>query len=251
MSGNESHHRFRNRILRRFSQDDFRALEPFLSPVELPLRTQLEIRNKPIEFVYFLESGIASVVAGERSQNTEVGLIGREGVTGSALVLGADQSPHETFMQAAGRAYRIRAEDLRGAIATNRSIEQMLLRYSQALMVQTASTALCNARHKLEERLARWLLMAADRNGGHELNLTHEFLAVMLAVQRPGVTIGLKALVDRGLIVLARRHITIVDRKGLEQTTNGAYGVPEAEYRRLFPKSLACQAQLQPVRIKS
>lgn len=236
MSAKDGHPHFRNRILRRLAKEDFLALEPFLTPVDLPLRTQLETRHKPIEFVYFLESGIASVVAGGRSQNTEVGLIGREGVTGTALVLGADQSPHDTFMQVGGRGHRIRADDLRRILATHRFIEQTFLRYSQTLMVQTASTALCNARHKLEERLARWLLMAADRHDSHELNLTHEFLAVMLAVQRPGVTIGLKALVDRSLIALARRHITILDRKGLEQTAGGSYGVPEVEYRRLFPK---------------
>lgn len=236
MSAKDGHHHVRNRILRRMAKDEILALEPFLTLIDLPLRTPLETRNKPIEFVYFLESGIASVVAGVRSQNAEVGLIGREGVTGMAWLLGAEQSPHETFMQVGGRGYRIRVEDLSRVTAAHRAVEQMLLRYSQVLMVQTASTALCNARHKLEERLARWLLMAADRHDSNELTLTHEFLAVMLAVQRPGVTIGLKALVDRGLIALARRHITILDRKGLEQTTAGAYGVAETEYRRLFPR---------------
>jgi CRP-like cAMP-binding protein len=109
-----------------------------------------------------------------------------------------------------------------------------MLRYGHAFVVQTGHTAMANGRSKVEERLARWLVMAHDRLDGDELPLTHEFLAIMLGVRRPGVTVALNLLEKDGLIDANRGVISIIDRKGLEEKSNGAYGVPEAEFRRLF-----------------
>lgn len=217
-----------NRILSRLSAADLSLLEPHLQAVDLPLRKQLVARNKRVEKVYFMESGFASVVAnGDR--NIEVGIIGREGMTGLSVVLGSnDRAAHETYIQSAGNGLRIAAGDLRTAIGASVALHHVLLRYAHAFMVQATQTALANGRSKIEERLARWLLMAADRVEG-ELKLTHEFLAIMLGVRRSGVTTALQGLEHAGLIAHRRGAITILDREGLEESANGAYFPPGNE----------------------
>jgi CRP-like cAMP-binding protein len=224
-----------NRILSRLSAADATLLEPFLTGVDLPLRKQLEASRRPIEHVYFPESGIASVVAdGDGSRSIEVGLVGREGMTGLAIVMGTDRSPHRTYIQCAGRGLRISADRLREAMQKRPTLHQRLLLYGHAFLMQTGYTAVANGRSKLEERLARWILMAHDRVDGDTLPLTHEFLSVMLGVRRPGVTVALNLLEGMGVIQAGRGIISVVDRKGLEQLSNGAYGAPEAEFNRLF-----------------
>jgi CRP-like cAMP-binding protein len=215
-----------NHILSRLSRADYRLLEPHLEAIDLPVRWQLEERNKRVEHVYFPESGFASVVAnGER--NIEVGIIGREGMSGLSVVLGSDDRPaNETFIQSAGNGQRIAAGELRKAIGASVSLHQVMLRYAHTFLVQTSQTALANGRSKIEERLARWLLMAADRVEG-ELALTHEFLAIMLGVRRSGVTTALQELERTALIAHRRGFVTILDRKGLEEQSNGTYTPPK------------------------
>jgi CRP-like cAMP-binding protein len=219
-----------NRILSCLSREDFGLLEPHLEVTDLPFRECLENRSKRIDHVYFIESGLASVVAnGAGDQGMEVGLIGREGMTGLAVVMAADRTPHETFMQLEGGGRRIGADDLRQAMARSATLHRSFLRYGHAFTLQIARTAIANGRSKIEERLARWLLMAHDRIDGDELALTHEFLAQMLGVRRPGVTIALNQLETHGLIQTNRGVISIVDRKGLEASSNGAYKPPGTE----------------------
>jgi CRP-like cAMP-binding protein len=226
---------FSNRLLRASTAADLAVLARLLTPVELPLREELERPNRPIKHIFFLESGVASVVArGSHKKKLEVGIIGREGVTGLMVVLGNDRSPHQTFMQIAGNGHRMTSEDLREAMDESPSLREMMLRYAQSFLIQTTHTALSNGSARLEERLARWLLMAHDRVDGDELPLIHDFLALMLGVQRPGVTVALHSLEKQGLIATARGCITVIDRKGLEEAANASYGVPEAEYRRLI-----------------
>jgi len=209
-------------------------LEPHLEGVDLPLRKQLETGKKRIEHVYFIEHGFASVVGDGHGRSIGVGLIGREGMTGLAVVMGTDRSPHGTFIRAAGDGQRITAANLRLAMAQSPNLHRSFLHYGHAFLIQTAQTAVTNGRSKIEQRLARWLLMAQDRIDGDKVPLTHELLATMLGVRRPGVTDGLNHLEDDGLILARRGVISIVDRQGLERRSNGAYGVPEAEFRRLF-----------------
>ncbi|HJT15137.1 MAG TPA: Crp/Fnr family transcriptional regulator [Dongiaceae bacterium] len=224
-----------NRILSRLSAEDFALLEPHLTAVDLPLRRQLEVSRRPIEHVYFPDSGIVSVVAnGDKKRNIEVGLIGREGMTGLAVVMGTDRSPHQTFVQSAGQGRRIPSDDLREAIHQSRPLHQKFLLYAHAFLLQTGYTAMANGRSKIEERLARWILMAHDRTDGDTLALTHEFLSIMLGVRRPGVTHAVNLLERIGLIHASRGTITVVDREGLEESSNGAYGTPESEFNRLF-----------------
>jgi CRP-like cAMP-binding protein len=148
--------------------------------------------------------------------------------------MGTDRSPHQTYVQSAGRGWKIKADDLREAMSKSTSLLQRFLLYAHAFLLQTGYTAMANGRGKIEERLARWILMAHDRVDGATLLLTHEFLSVMLGVRRPGVTHALNLLERIGLIHASRGTITVVDREGLEESSNGAYGTPESEFNRLF-----------------
>ncbi len=224
-----------NRLLASLSARDFALLKPNLKSVTLGLRKQLEKPNKRIEAAFFPESGFASVVAVQSSgKQVEIGLIGREGMTGLPIVLGNHRSPHATYIQAAGKGLCIPEAELRKATRASQSLRDSLLKYVQAFGVQTTHTAINNAQSKMDVRLARWLLMAHDRIGSDTISLTHEFLSLMLAVRRAGVTDALNALRKQGLITYLRSRITICDRKGLERAAGEAYGLPEAEYRRLI-----------------
>jgi len=213
-----------NRILSNLVRADFALLTPHLAPVDLPLRTALETSNGRIDTIYFLDRGFASVVAnGSGERAIEVGIIGREGMTGLPVVLGHDRATHETYMQAAGAGWTIGAANLREAIGHSVQLHRALLRCAHAFLMQTTQTALANGRSKNEERLARWLLMADDRMDGGELPLTHKLLSIMLGGQRPAVTLAVQALERKRLISARRGFITILDRKGLVKFSNGAY----------------------------
>ena len=214
---------FRNSILARLSASDRQLIEPHLEPVDLPLRKVLERPGRPIKVVYFPETGFASVVADGGKRPIEVGLIGREGMTGLPVVLGNDRNEHETFIQSAGEGYCIRTQYLRGAIDKSPLLHRVMLQYAHSFLNQATQTAVANGRSKIEERLARWLLMADDRIDGSDLALTHEFLAMMLCTRRPGVTVAIQELERVGLIARKRGHIVIVDREGLEKISNGTY----------------------------
>ncbi len=219
-----------NRILSRLSRQDLALLEPHLEAVDLPVRKPLEARRKRIDQVYFIESGLASVVAnGTSKPSIEVGIIGREGMTGLAIILGSDRAQHATYIQVAGKGLRISAARLREADERSNTLHRAMLRFVHAFLAQTTTTALANGRSKIEERLARWLLMANDRINGDDVPLTHEFLSLMLGTHRPGVTIAVRALEKAGLITTRRSHITIVDRKALEKSSNGTYVRPNDE----------------------
>ncbi len=213
-----------NRILSRLSREDYGLLEPHLDPVDLPVRKSLEARKRRIDQVYFIEAGFASVVAnGSGKPGIEVGIIGREGMTGLAIVLGSDRAQYATYIQVAGRGQRISAADLRNALERSATLHRPMLRYANAFLHQAMTTALANGRSKIEERLARWLLMADDRIDGETLPLTHEFLSLMLGTRRPGVTVALQGLEKAGLIETRRSKITIVNRRALEKCSNGTY----------------------------
>lgn len=201
-------------------------LERHLQPVDLPVRKPLSARNKRIENVYFPDSGIVSVVA-NGDHAIEVGIIGRDGMTGVSVVLGANEkSPHETYVQVAGNGQHITANNLREAIEASGTLHAALLHYVNSFLTQVTETALANGRHKIEERLARWLLMADDRLDGNEIPLTHEFLGVMMGTSRPGVTVALLELERRGWITHRRGVMTIIDREGLIGSSAGAYVAP-------------------------
>src|SRR4051812_44483584 len=216
-----------NGILAALTAEDRARVEPHLESVTLKMRERLETANRTVKIVYFITSGLGSVVAIGRAGrlHSEVGIIGREGMTGIAVILGVDRSPHETVMQLEGAAQSIAAEGLSRLMGESRSFSAVLLRYVHVFSIQAGHTALANARAKNGERLARWLLMAHDRVDGDELHLTHDFLALMLGTPRPGVTLAVQELEAKGLVGTARSSIRVVDRDGLIECANGCYGV--------------------------
>lgn len=224
-----------NRLLQALWPADWNLIAPHLVHGSLSVRDTFERPNRRIDEVCFPEAGIASVVAEHANgRRIEIGLIGCEGMTGSAVVLGSDRTPHATYIQVAGAGYRLAVPKLRELMVKSQTLQARLLKYVQAFMVQTAHSAIANARGTLTERLARWLLMAHDRVPHDELILTHEFLSLMMAVRRPSVTETLRVLEDAGLVQCARSRITVLDRKGIEKLAGAYYGVPEAEYARLM-----------------
>src|SRR6204780_88554 len=227
--------RQRNRLLAALSPADLALLQPHLNSLAVAVRHEIERPNRRIESVYFMEAGIASVVAVQADKTqVEVGLVGPEGMTGTAVVLGGDQTPHSTYIQVAGEAQWMKADQLRKAMRASDSLRAVLLKYVQTFMVQTTHTAIANARAHIDRRLARWILMAHDRTGNKTLPLTHEFLALMLGVRRPGVTEALQSLKRHKLIETGRNQIVMLNRNGIEKVAGHSYGVPEKEYRRLI-----------------
>jgi CRP-like cAMP-binding protein len=213
-----------NRILAALPREDFALLEPHLEPVDLPVKRRLETSKRRVDQIYFIEAGFASVVAnGSNKPSIEVGIIGREGMTGLTVLLGGERAAHDSYIQVAGRGLKISAANLRAVDERSPTLHRAMLRYANTFLKQATTTALANGRSKTEERLARWLLMAADRVDGKELPLTHEFLGLMLGTHRPGVTLAVQALEKERLIAARRGAITILDRKSLEKRSNGTY----------------------------
>ncbi len=229
-----------NQILQFIAPDDRALLETHMQPASLTFRQKLERPLQRIENVYFPSDAIATVLAvyprdvHPHKEEVEVGIIGPEGMTGTSLILGADRSPHLTVVQVPGPAHRISAVHFEKCMRDSDTLRPSLLRYANAFSVQTAHTAAANARATLKERLARWLLMLHDRIRGNGVEITHEFLAVMLCVRRAGVTQALHSFQEEELITTGRGRISIVDRSGLEKVAGAFYGKPEAEYRRLL-----------------
>ena len=225
----------RNRLLKVLAVDDFDRLVPHLQFVELPVQQSLIAPNQPVKHLHFIESEIASITVEGSMGKVEVGIVGREGLTGAIPVLtSSDRVPHDQFMQLSGDGHRIDAGILYDAFDTSRSLRRLLLRYVQAEFVQTRQTAYVNATYNIETRLARWLLMCHDRVDGDDLRVKHEFLSMMLGVHRSGVTLALQNL-EGGRCIRARRgRITVLDRELLETVADGSYGAPEAEYARLI-----------------
>ena len=178
---------------------------------------------------------VSVVAVNAEDHRIEVGVIGNEGMTGVPLVMGDNRAQHSAYMQIGGNGYRMPAARLRrGAEAKAPACSALMLKSAQAFMIQTAHTALANGRAKLEERLARWLLMAHDRMDSDAVPLTHEFLAVMLGVRRAGVTVALHSFERRGFIATRRGQLTLINRAGIEQVAGSFYGMPEAELKRLM-----------------
>jgi CRP-like cAMP-binding protein len=225
-----------NAVLAALSRSDYNLLQPHLATVTIESRQLLQSANRPVKFIYFLDRGFASVVAisGRGRQQAEVAMVGPEGFSGHCVVLGAERSPCDVVMQVAGHGRRIAANDLRACLDSSPTLLRFLLRYAHAYAVQSNNAALANARGKIQERVARWLLMAHDRSEGDRLWLTQEFLASMLGSRRAGVSIAMGSFEKKGMIEMTRGSITIKDRAALEVAANGLYGVPEAEARRMF-----------------
>jgi CRP-like cAMP-binding protein len=233
-----AHHRpFHNLLLNAVSDAARARLDSKLERVSLESRQTLETPGIPIEYAYFFETALASTVArsGEQgSEVIEVGVSGYEGVSAVAVIQHADFSPFSTFIQIPGEALRISTADLRSAMDDSKDLSRILLRFSQCNMVQIGYTALANGRYSVLERMARWILMCHDRVPGDRLELTHEFLSLMLGVRRAGITTDMHVLEGEHAVINKRGRVIVRERAKLEDIAGESYGGPEAEYARLI-----------------
>ena len=227
-----------NGLLAALPNDALATLLPKLNRVPLPLRHSLCRADQPMEAVYFVEAGIASMVVElTEGMQAEVGIIGREGMLGASLLHGVPSSFTEGYMQVAGSGLTMTATSFRQELATSPPLHAIISLFVEAHQAQVTQTAACNSRHGLEQRLARWLLMAQDRLDGSRLPLTQEFMAMMLGVHRPSVTVTAGILQRAGLIQYGQGVITILDRPGLREASCECYDAARQRFERVMRQS--------------
>jgi CRP-like cAMP-binding protein len=224
-----------NRLLALLPPADYARLRPHLEFTALKYRQSLYRANRPIGFVYFIETGVGSLVnTMANGDAAEVGTIGNEGLVGLPLVLQDKRSPTSVYIQVPGTGFRMKAALFQKELAGSASMRTVMLHYTHAFFNQVAQSAACNQFHSLEQRCCRWLLMTHDRMGSDEFLLTQEFLAMMLGVQRTGVSAAAGALQRAKLIIYKRGNVTIKNRGGLERRACECYGVSKREFDRLL-----------------
>ena len=227
--------RTRNRILAALPDEEYERLLPHLEQVSLNLSEILFRPDEVIKYVYFPETCIISLLTDlAEGYGIEVGLVGKEGMAGVSIALGMDTEPKVATVQAVGAALRLKASVLREEIKRDPALQAYLLRYTHALMSQISQSVVCNIRHAIEGRLARWLLMFQDRIERDEFKLTHEFIANMLGIRRAGVSMVANKLKRAGLIDYYRGLIKILDRQRLEAMTCECYRVVKADFEKLY-----------------
>lgn len=224
-----------NRLLGLLSRKDYERLSPHLRSVRLEYRQSLYRSHKSIRYVYFIETGVGSLVnTMANGDATEVGTIGNEGLVGLPIILGDDRAPTAVYVQVPGVGLRISAASFEAALARSASMRTVMLHYTHAFFNQVAQSAACNQFHSLEQRCCRWLLMTRDRMQSDTFLLTQEFLAMMLGVQRTGVSIAAGALQRAGLIQYKRGEVVILNRRGLEHRSCECYRISKLEFDRLL-----------------
>lgn len=222
-----------NAILARLERADYRRLNRYLEPVSLRFGQTVYDPREKIEHVYFPYSGVVSLVMVlDCGDMIETSIVGHEGMVGLAVFFGMPSSAGRAVCQVAGDGVRLKADVLQRERRRGGSLNELLLRYTHAVLAMTAQGAACNRAHSVEERLSRWLLMTHDRVNGDELALTQRFLAMMLGVHRPSVNVAGAALQNAGLIRYTRGRITITDRTGLERASCECYGKISSEFDR-------------------
>lgn len=224
-----------NKILAALPSKEYERLLKYLTPVSLPLGKTLYNAEERFTEVYFVNTGIVSLVANLKDGGSvEVGLLGNDGMVGLSAVLGDDVSPNEAIVQIADGAMRMKVTNLRKELKREGRLLDLLLRSTLVMLKQVSQTAACNGTHRIDQRLARWLLMCHDRVIGDVLNLTQEFISQMLGIRRSGVSEAAILLQSKDLITYSRGRITVLDRKGLEEYACECYAEVKAEYDRLF-----------------
>ena len=224
-----------NRLLAALPEEDYRALLPFLEPVDLPLGAALYESGGVQGYVYFPTSGIVSLLyVLQDGSSAEIAVTGCEGLVGIALFMGGETTPSRAVVQSAGRGHRIEAAALKRSFEAGGALQYVLLRFTQALITQMTQTAVCNRHHAVDQQLCRWLLLSLDRLPANDLVMTQELIANMLGVRREGVTEAAGKLQAAGLIEYSRGRIRVLDRPQLEARVCECYGVVKKEYDRLL-----------------
>jgi CRP-like cAMP-binding protein len=225
-----------NRLLAALPRPDFDRLTARMDDVSFATRDMAYRANGPIPHVYFPRSGMLSmVIVLEGGKTSEVGVIGNEGMAGTPVFLGADRSPTQVFCQIPCEARRMPVAAFREEVGRDGPFRDLVQRYTQALFNLVSQSTACNHHHSVDSRCARWLLICHDRVGADEFPLTQEFMAMMLGVHRPSVTLTARTLQKAGLVRYTRGRVTVLDRKGLEAVACECYRVVRAELDRLVP----------------
>ncbi|MCA1567970.1 MAG: Crp/Fnr family transcriptional regulator [Acidobacteria bacterium] len=224
-----------NRLLDALPPEEYERLSPFMSRTRLFFSQVIQSPGEPPHQVYFPINSVVSLIClDESGAEVEAGVVGDEGAVSVCVFLGGDSMPWRAVVQTAGDAITVRSDALRLEFNRCGALHDGLLRYTQALLAQTSQAVLCGIRHGIQARLARWLLAMHDRARSDELELTHEFLAVMLGVRRAGVTEAAGALKEMGLIDYRRGHLNILDRDGLEGASCECYRLVRGETERVL-----------------
>ncbi len=230
----------RNRLLAALSPEEAAKLRPHLETVPLPHGKVLFDPDEPFTRVYFPEDGVVSLVAVfEDGTTSEMATVGREGVVGFSALLDKDTAVGRHLVEVPGSALSMPFSRFRGVLRQSEPLRALCAAHARAFLAQVLQTVACNGVHTVEERCARWLLMTHDRSGGDTFALTQEFLAQMLGVHRPTVTLVARSLQGAGLIHYSRGAITVVDRRRLEEASCECYGIIRRQYERLLPRTFA------------
>jgi len=225
-----------NHLLAALPDLDYDRLVGDLELIPMPLGDVLYESGSQLGHVYFPTNSIVSLLyVMEDGASAEIAVVGNEGMIGVALFMGGETTPSRAVVQSAGFAYRLKGQLLKREFTRSASMQNLLLRYTQALLTQMAQTAVCNRHHSVDQQLCRWLLLSLDRLTSNELTMTQELIANMLGVRREGVTEAAGKLQDAGLIHYSRGRITVVDRPGLEAQACECYKVVKKEFDRLLP----------------
>jgi CRP-like cAMP-binding protein len=221
----------RNKLLLAAPDAEFRALRPHLEFVDLPHHTSIQRPHRTAQFVHFPNHGLISlVVEMTNGRSVEAGLVGNDGVSGMPAVLGLTRSPLREIVQIGGSGFRVRVATIRDTLRTTPGLQVILTRYAAGLAMQVAQTAACNRLHTIEERLARWLLIAQDGVESGVVPITHDFLATMLGTDRPTVTVAAGLLQSKGILEYSRGQVKILNRKKLEYFACECYATVRQYY---------------------
>jgi len=213
-----------NKLLLALPDAEFSALRPYLEFVELPQRLRLHEPNAKLDWAYFVNSGMMSLVMTTRKgESVEVGVVGNEGFIPLQIAAGVRRNPHLAVVQISGEGFRVGIETLQSLLLSSPALQATLSRYAAIHGLQVAQTAGCNRLHDLEQRLARWLLLTQDRVNSGLLAITHDFLATMLGTDRPSVSVAASALQKKNIIEYTRGSVRILNRKQLEASACECY----------------------------
>jgi CRP-like cAMP-binding protein len=232
----EQHLPQRNHLLAALSDEVQKRLFPHLELVPLPLGKVLYESGDTMRHVYFPTDSIISLLyVMESGASAEISVVGNEGLVGIALFMGGESTPSRAIVQSGGQAYRLPGQRLKDEFNRHGELLLLMLRYTQALITQMSQTAVCNRHHSIDQQRCRWLLLSLDRLPSNQLTMTQELIANMLGVRREGVTEAAGKLQRQGVIEYSRGHISVIDRRKLEQLSCECYAVVKKETDRLLP----------------
>ncbi|HEY9632611.1 MAG TPA: Crp/Fnr family transcriptional regulator [Coleofasciculaceae cyanobacterium] len=225
----------KNRLLSALPREEYDRLLPNLETVSLSFQQIIYAPNEPIEYIYFPSSGIVSLVNVLKDGGTvEAATVGNEGMVGIPVLLGSDSMSGQAVVQVTGDALRMKADVFKRQVTPGSPLHNLLLRYTLALINLISQSVACNARHSVEQRACRWLLMCQDRVQSNQFYLTQEFLSQMLGVRRASVSVVAAILQRAGLIRYSRGKITVLDSPGLEAASCECYQIVKQEFDRLL-----------------